>query len=93
MLHGNEYTVEFVLSPVYSVNSEDRRRGYVGCDYGEDDDEVDYSKQYQDGNEDVSLLVSTSCWCQANLVTNFVFARIEDPKATGDTAALESRLY
>ena len=36
--------------------SEDRRRGYVGNDYGEDDDEVDYNKIYEE--EDVSLLVS-----------------------------------
>ena len=36
---------------------EDRRRGYIGNDYGEDDDEVDYSKMYE---EDVSLFVSFS---------------------------------
>ena len=36
---------------------EDRRRGYIGNDYGEDDDEVDYSKMYQE-EEDVNLFVS-----------------------------------
>ena len=41
---------------VYSYR-EDRRRGYIGNDYGEDDDEVDYSKMYE---EDVSLFVSFS---------------------------------
>lgn len=35
------------------ISREDRRRGYIGKDYGEDDDEVDYSKKYDD---DVSLL-------------------------------------
>ena len=41
---------------IYSYR-EDRRRGYIGNDYGEDDDEVDYSKMYE---EDVSLFVSFS---------------------------------
>ena len=33
---------------------EDRRRGIHGHDYGEDDDEIDYSKKYDD---DTALLV------------------------------------
>ena len=44
----------------YRIFREDRRRGYIGNDYGEDDDEIDYSKQYKvdDEDEDVTLLVS-----------------------------------
>ena len=34
---------------------EDRRRGIHGQDYGEDDDEIDYSKKYDD---DTALLVN-----------------------------------
>ena len=35
---------------------EDRRRGYIGNDYGEQDDEIDYSKKFDD--EEPILLVS-----------------------------------
>ena len=38
----------------YFQNREDRRRGYIGRDYGEDDDEIDYSKSYG-LDEDVNL--------------------------------------
>jgi hypothetical protein len=36
----------------------DRRRGYIGNDYGEDEDEIDYTKQYSKEEDEVILLVS-----------------------------------
>ena len=52
----------FIKSYPFFFYREDRRRGYIGNDYGEQDDEIDYSKKYDD--EDTILLVR-SYWRKA----------------------------
>ena len=59
MSHFRVFSICSSLDPEsgFFIYREDRRRGYIGNDYGEDDDEVDYSKMYQE-EEDVNLFVS-----------------------------------
>ena len=35
---------DWPIKPFICLDREDRRRGYIGRDYGEDDDDIDYTK-------------------------------------------------
>ena len=56
------------------ASREDRRRGYIGNDYGEDDDEVDYTKKYSDDAD--SLLTRRPRGLQRTIGESIILGKV-----------------